>query len=475
MTAEEERILLRERNREREEHVKHIPVLQEVIKQLTEQVKEQQERVAKTSQKSSLPPSSDRFVRQKKARNLRRQSGKKPGGQRGHQGHRLQMRAEPTEVLPLAPVTRCQHCQADVNEIAAVSIEARQVIDVPAPQPLLVSQDESQWKRCPHCQGSTSALFPEDVSAPVQYGPRRASLAVSVLTQQLLPRRRTRDMLSDLLGVSMSEGTLTTLIKRAARILIPVEEQIKAALRRTQVIHPEESGLSVCSRRIWMHVTSTRHVMHYQVHRSRGHQAIDDDGLLPHVQGTSVHDAWAASFRYKCQHSLCCVHLLRELRFLSQEMGLWWAVKMERVLLAMTRATRGAWNGPRQRSPPGARFLALLDEGDRVHPHIPTPKGKRGRAKQHPARNLLDRLRTPQDAVLAFLSDLDVPFENNLAERDLRMINVQPKVSGTFRSDEGATGFARIRGYLSTLRKQGRPLFPALEATLRGQPVLPSF
>jgi transposase len=471
MTAEEELIHLRERNRELEEHVK----------QLTEQRKKRQEHAAKTSQKSSLPPSSDRFARQKRARSLRTKIGKKQGGHAGHQGHTLTMSAEPTEVIPLAPVTRCQHCQADVRSVAAQSIEARHVSDVPAPPPLHVTQDEGQWKRCPCCQGSTSAPFPEMVNAPVQYGPRLATWAVYVTTQHLLPRRRTKEVLGDLLGASMSEGTLTTLITRAAHLLVPVEEQIKTALSRAKVIHQDESGLSVCNRRIWMHVTATRSLTHDQVHRSRGHQAVDDNGMLTHVEGTSVHDAWAASFRYDCQQRLCCVHLLRELRFLSQEMGLWWAVNMERVLLLMKRTTDDArTRGSLGLSPPEitdwhARFLTLLDEGDRVHPRLLTPKGKRGRAKHHPGRNLLDRVRTHQDAVLAFLSDLAVPFDNNLAERDLRMINVQQKVSGTFRRDEGAICFARIRGSLSTLRTQGQPLFPALEATLRGQPVLPSF
>jgi transposase len=333
MTAEEERIHLRERNREREEHVK----------QLMEQRKKRQEHAAKTSQKSSLPPSSDRFARQKRARSRRTKSGKKQGGHAGHQGHTLTMRAEPPEVIPLAPVTRCQHCQADVRSV-------------------------------------------------VQDGPRLATWAVYLTTQQRLPRRRTKEVLGDLLGASMSEGTLTTVITRAAHLLVPVEEQIKAALRRAKVIPQDESGLSVCNRRIWMHVTATRFLTHDQVHRSRGHQAVDDHGILTHFEGTSVHDAWAASFRSDCQQSLCCLHLLRELRFLSQEMGLWWAVKMERVLLLMKRTTDDARTpGSLGLSPPEitdwhARFLTLLDEGDRVHPRLLTPKGKCGRATQHPGR-----------------------------------------------------------------------------------------
>ena len=481
MTAEEELIELRQRNSLLEEQVKQIPVLQDIINQLTEQVKTLQGYVAKTSQNSSLPPSSDRFSRQSKSRSLRKRSGKKPGGQSGHQGHTLQMSAEPTEVIELAKVTHCQHCQADLSERAAQSIERRQVMDVAPPPPLQVRQYEGEWKLCPHCQRYTCASFPEGVSAPVQYGPRVAALAVYLTTQQLLPRRRTRDVLADLLGVSVSEGTLTAWLKRAAGRLLPIEEQIKTALSRAKVIHQDETGLYVMGKRVWMHVTSTRTLTHSQVHRSRGHQALDEIGILAHFHGTSVHDAWAAYFRYECIQSLCCVHILRELKFLSHELGLWWPAKMEGLLLKMKHATETARaQGHSSLSAPDvqafqAAFLRLLDEGDCVHPRAPTPAGKRGKAKQHPARNLLDRLRKHQDAVLAFLYDLAVPFDNNLAERDVRMVKVQQKVSGTFRSDDGAISFARIRGYVSTLRKQGQPIYSALEATLRDQPLLPSF
>lgn len=481
MTAEEELIELRQRNSLLEEQVKQIPVLQEIIKQLTEQVKQLQEQVAKNSQNSSLPPSSDRFSRQSKSRSLRTRSGKKPGGQTGHQGSTLSMSVQPTEVIELAKVTQCQHCQADLTASVAQSIERRQVMDVAPPPPLQVTQYEAEWKRCPHCQGDTCAPFPEGVSAPVQYGPRVAALAVYLTTQQLLPRRRTREVLADLLGVSVSEGTLTTLIKRAARHLVPIEEQIKTALSQAKVIHQDETGLYVMGKRVWMHVTCTRSLTHYQVHRSRGRQALDEIGILANFHGTSVHDAWAAYFRYECIQSLCCVHIVRELRFLSHELGLWWPAKMERLLLQMKHATETARSQGQNRLSAErvqafqAAFLRLLEEGDPVHPRAPTKSGKRGRAKQHPARNLLDRLRKQQDAVLAFLYDLAVPFDNNLAERDVRMVKVQQKVSGTFRSNDGAISFARIRGYVSTLRKQGQPIYSALEAPLRGQPLLPSF
>ena len=313
------------------------------------------------------------------------------------------------------------------------------MIDVPPPPALHVKQYEGEWKQCPHCQGYTSATFPEGVNAPVQYGPRIGAMAVYLTIQQLLPRGRTAEMLADLLGVHMSQGTLARLIKRMAHLLQPVEQRIKAALSQAKVTHHDETGLYVQGKRIWWHVTCTPTLTHYQVHASRGHEALDEIGILANFTGISVHDAWSAYFLYACQHSLCCVHILRELIFLSQELGLWWARKMILLLVKMKKATdqaRALGQSCLLEDVVLAlktEYLQLLDEGDQVHPRAPTPAGKRGKAKQHPARNLLDRLRKHQDAVLAFLYNLAVPFDNNQAERDVRMVKVQQKVSGTFR------------------------------------------
>ncbi len=232
MTAEEELIQLREQNSQ----------LLEQVTQLSEEVKRLREQLAKNSQNSSLPPSSDRFTRQKKSRSLRQKSERKQGGQPGHQGQTLQMSQEPDETILLAAVTHCQHCQANVTEIAAKTMERRQVIDVPAPPPLHVRQYEGEWKQCPHCQGYTSATFPEGVNAPVQYGPRIGAIAVYLTTQQLLPRGRTVEVLADLLGVPMSQGTLARLIKHTALLLKPIEELIKAAISQAKVTHHDETG-----------------------------------------------------------------------------------------------------------------------------------------------------------------------------------------------------------------------------------------
>jgi transposase len=280
----------------------------------------------------------------------------------------------------------------------------------------------------------------------------------------------------------MSEGTLQTLVQRCAERLCPVEQQIKAALSRADVLHQDETGLYVAGKRHWMHVSATEQLTHSAVHAKRGHEALDAIGILADFHGVSVHDGWRSYWRYACEHGLCNVHHLRELIFLHEQLQQAWAGQMQELLLDMKAAVEQARADGRQRlhflemQDWKTRYAALLEEGYQANPPDPPPAaGRRGRRKQSPARNLLDRLSTHQDAVLAFLENFAVPFDNSLAERAIRMVKVQQKVSGCFRSVVGAHAFARIRGYLSTLRKQGMPVLTALEQALVGHPVFPAF
>lgn len=502
MTAEEELIQVRQENRllREQAHLQHermslrqelisrqqeritllereLDLQQQQIAQLTQQVKALQERLAKDRHNSHLPPSSDRFSRQPKS--LRKKSGKKPGGQEGHRGQTLMFSPCPDEVLVHA-VERCEQCQADLRQVPASIVERRQVVDVP-PARLLVREHRSEQKQCPQCQQVPVAAFPAEVRAPVQYGPRIAAIGVYLVQQQLLPLARACEVLEDLLAVSMSEGTLCDLTLRCASHLAEVEQQIKEALIASSVIHQDETGLYVESQRQWLHVTCTPTLTHYAVHASRGRAALDAIGILPRFTGTSVHDGWRSYFLYACMHALCLVHLVRELTFLAEEQGLSWAAELKALLLDMKEAADQAreqglatWH-PLEGQDWQAQFLALVAHADALTPPAQAPPGQKGRAKQSAARNLLDRLIDDQEAVLAFLHRLVVPFDNNLAERDVRMVKVQQKVSGSFRSQAGAAAFCRIRGYLSTLRKQGMHLLSALEATLRGHPIFPSF
>jgi transposase len=433
---------------------------------------------AKDSHNSHLPPSSDRFHRQPKS--LRTKSGKKPGGQAEHPGSTLQLSAAPDVVLVHA-VEHCLHCQQDLRAVQSLHVERRQVIDLP-PKRVVVIEHQAEQKCCPRCQQISAAAFPLDVAAPVQYGAAFGAVAVYLVQQQLLPYERACEVMQDLLGPTMSVGTLQVLVQRCAEHLAPVEQQIKAALARAAVLHQDETGLYVEGKRHWLHVSATEQLTHYAVHPKRGKQALEAIGILTDFQGVSVHDGWCSYWLYLCLHALCNVHHLRELTFLSEEQQQAWAEEMIALLLdskaavAQARAEGRTHLDPLEVADWKTQYGAVLAAGYQANPPDPPPEaGKKGRRKQSAARNLLDRLSTHQDAVLRFVDDFSVPFDNSLAERDIRMVKVQQKVSGGFRSPAGAVAFCRIRGYLSTLRKQGMSVLTALEQALLGHPVSPAF
>src|SRR6266849_5804821 len=482
MTAEEEVVylrqeksLLQEQLAQRDEVITH---MQHEIVLLREQVHALQEQLKKDSHNSHLPPSTDRFHR--RAKSLRKKSGKQPGGQAGHVGKTLKLSETPDQVI-VHPVDHCQHCQHDLRKVASLAVERRQVIDLP-PKRVLVIEHQAQQKCCPACQQISLAAFPEDVRAPVQYGAALGAVGVYLVQQQVLPYERACEVIEDLLGPPMSVGTLHELVQRCAQQLAPVEQQIKAALSRAQVLHQDETGLYVAGQRHWMHVSATEQLTHYAVHPKRGKEALDAIGILKDFQGVSVHDGWCSYWLYLCLHALCNVHHLRELTFLSEEQQQEWAAEMKELLLDSKAAVAQARAEGRSRLHPlevadwKARYAALLAQGYQANAPDPPPEtSRRGRRKQSAARNLLDRLSKHQEAVLLFLDNFAVPFDNSLAERDIRMVKVQQKISGCFRSPAGAVAFCRIRGYLSTLRKQGVAVLTALEQALVGHPLSPAF
>ena len=468
MTKDEELEQLRQEN----------SALREQVALLSERISVLEAERAKDSHNSHLPPSSDRFGRQPKS--LRKRSGKKPGGQAGHPGSTLKLSPTPDQVI-VHPVEVCQHCQQDLREVESLQVERRQVLDLP-PKHVLVIEHQAQQKCCPACQQISLAAFPDDVRAPVQYGAALGAVGVYLVQQQLLPYERACEVVEDLLGPPMSVGTLQGLVERCAKQLEPMEQQIKAALSRAEVLHQDETGLYVAGQRHWMHVSATEQLTHYAVHPKRGKEALEAIGILADFAGVSVHDGWRSYWQFVCQHALCNVHLLRELTYLSEELRQAWAAEMIELLLDIKAAVEQARAEGRSCLHPlevtdwKARYGALLTQGYQANPPDPPPEvAKKGRRKQSAARNLLDRLSKHQQAVLLFLDNFAVPFDNSLAERDLRMVKVQQKISGCFRSSAGAVAFCRIRGYLSTLRKQGMALLTALEQALVGHPVSPAF
>jgi transposase len=308
---------------------------------------------------------------------------------------------------------------------------------------------------------------------------------VYLTQQQLLPYERACETIQDLIGPAMAVGTLKNMVQRCASNLEPIEEQIKEHLRKGDVLHHDETSLSIMGKRFWGHVASTNQLTHYAVHAKRGREAMNAIDILPQFTGTCIHDGLTTYFTYSnCTHGLCNEHHGRELTYLEEEQKQVWAGEMHSLLLDMNAAVKSAQEqGLKQLHPDEvadwkAQYEALLSRGYQANPNAPPESSapvKRGRRKQSAARNLLNRLSKYQDAVLRFLVDFSVPFTNNQAERDIRMVKVQQKISGGFRSLPGAQAFFRIRGYLSTLRKQGTHVLTALELALAGYPVSPTF
>jgi transposase len=316
----------------------------------------------------------------------------------------------------------------------------------------------------------------------VQYGPRIQALGVYLRVYQLLPSARTRELLVDVCGGAPSEATLQAAVARCATGLADTEAVIRQGVHHAAVAHCDETGFRVDGKRQWLHVASTAQLTHYGWHSKRGTAATDALGILPGFTGTAVHDGWQPYFTYGCAHALCNAHHLRELTFVEERAEQPWAGQMKDLLLAIKERVARAHTAGAERLDGATqlefeeRYQGLLDAGLAANPPVvdhARPPGKRGRTKQSKAKNLLDRLSAHRLAVLAFMYDFHVPFDNNLAERDLRMMKVQQKISGCFRSKHGATAFCRIRSYLSTARKQGQQVLLALDQVFDGAPFAP--
>jgi transposase len=446
------------------------------IGQLLARVHELEGRIAKDSHSSSKPPSSDGLAR--KTRSQRAASEKRSGGQPGHEGHHLKLVETPDEIMRHRP-SHCEQCQQSLEGVDGEVVERRQVQDLP-PVRLVVSEHQVEEVRCPHCQQVSRGRFPEGVSAPAQYGTGVKALAVYLHQYQLVPLERMVELLQDVCRCRISEGTLVSWEQEAASRLEPTMEQIAERVVCGRLQHADETGMRLGGKLHWVHVNSTRFLTHLAWHQKRGRAAVEAIGIWPRFRGRAMHDRWKSYDGYACAHSVCCAHLLRELTYLSEHEQQKWAADLKDLLLSMHAAAQ-QWREqgagcvpPAERDAWVAQYFEVLAHGYGAQPLPPgqaPPPRKKGRRKQSAAKNLLDDLLGRADQVLAFLDDLALPFTNNQAERDLRMIKVQQKIAGTFRSEAGATAFCYIRSYLSTMRKQGHSMLDALTAVFTGKPL----
>ena len=434
-------------------------------------------KLARDSQNSSKPPSSDPPP-QTPPHSQRSARGKKRGGQMGHRGTSLQQVATPDNSVVHSPAA-CSTCGDPLADAPVVTTQRRQVFDVPEGR-VAVTEHQALTKVC-GCGQSTTAAFPPDVRSLTQYGTRLRATALYLITAQFVPYDRTAALLHALYGVEVSPATLCRIVATSAATRTPITESIKAGLTAAPRVHFDETDISVGGAGQWVHSASSPTVTYYAVHPKRGLDATEALGILPDFRGVAVHDGWASYRHYDCTHALCNAHHLRELTFVTETTRQGWAHRLITLLVTTYREVEAAKTAGQTRltgvrwAEIDALYRQIITAGLEANPPPPGgwPKSARGKPAKGKIRALVERLDRYEADVLRFAHDFTVSFDNNLAERDRRMLKLQQKISGCFRSAAGANAFCTIRSYVSTLVKQGKTAFAALFAAVAGQPLSP--
>lgn len=435
----------------REELIALVAAQAAEIASLKARIAELERRLGLDSSNSSKPPSSDGLKKPARIRSLREPSGRRSGGQKGHPGKTLRQVEVPDAVVDHYPEV-CSGCGAGLTVAMADSHIARQVFDLPEPQPLVVTEHRAHVCCCASCGAATPARFPKGIAAPVQYGPRLGAVAVYLLHGHFLPEDRLAELMGDLFGVRLVPATIARMSHNCAYRLQGFVAAVRAGVHTAKVKHLDETGFRVSGRTQWLHIASTGLLTFYRITASRG--IVPED-----VSGTVVHDHWKPYYAMPgVTHGLCNAHHLRELKALIEIEKEDWARKMQVLLRRACHATnlareRGVALTARFITGIQRRYDAILAEGIAFHQALPPlPRRSRGKPRRVGC-NLLSRLCRRRDDVLRFLSDPDVPFTNTQAERDARMMKLRQKISGGFRSRSSADDFAVIRAAISTAKK----------------------
>jgi transposase len=363
-------------------------------------------------------------------------------------------------------------------DIEAEAYEKRQIFDIP-PVNLTVTEHQSQIKTCPYCGRLNKADFPESVKYPVQYGPNILASAIYCKNYQFIPYERISELFNDVMGIKICSATIIKAERECFQNLEEFENIIREKVIASPVIHCDETGMKIQGKIHWLHVASTDKYTCYLAHPKRGSEAIDAMGVLPEFKGVAVHDGWKPYNGYNCDHALCNAHLQRELTGIEENYKQQWAKGMNELLSEMKKYADECKEQVKdldfeQVKALEKRFNALVEKGIEENPPSLNPErqGKRGINPKTKARNLLDRFIEHKEKILRFLTDLKVPFENNQAERDVRMMKLQQKISGTFRTMQGAEAFCRIRAYISTIKKNDLPVLKGILAALKRAPII---
>ena len=468
---------LEEVTQERNLFATEIRGLQCKVAELNAVVSELKRRLGQNSQNSSKPPSSDGYAKPK-PKSRRERSGKKRGGQKGHAGVNMEVPHEPDEILQHLPekCQGCPHLKSCQENDNFVCTESRYVVDVEIHTKVTEHQTVSPTN-CPLKEQVGSAQFPQDVKAHVQYGDSVTVLAGLLSTYGAISYERIHVILGSLMGVSLSTGTLVNMVGRCADKIGPTLEEIRSLLTRSPVNHYDETGIRVNGRLYWVHNSSSADYTYQTLHKKRGSEGIDDNGVLRDSSGVAVHDCWGSYWYIDgVEHALCCAHLLRELEgILENAPTHTWAQEFLELLLRMkaqkerdlacNRENAGTYHLHKF----SREYDRIMQRADTQCPSPPVPiEKRRGRKKLGKERALLERLKEFKESVSRFFTDYRVPFDNNQAERDLRNLKTKSKVSGCFRSTEGAKDYLTISSFISTGVKAGITAFNALKAAFSG-------
>jgi transposase len=442
--------------------------------ELQAEVRRLRDIAAQSSRNSSRPPSTDR-PEQPQPKSLRQKSGRKPGGQPGHPGRTLRSSDHPQHTV-IHPLQECE-CGEDLSQEPALDFERRQVFDLP-PLNLECTEHRGEIKECPCCHKLVTAPFPEEVKAPVQYGKNFRSLLAYFYDAQLGASLRIRQMCEEMFGYAVSEATVQSARQEQYQALEPFEERLEKILPQEPVLHVDETSLPVNRIKHWLHVICTPLLTFFSVQALRGKEAIHAIGIVPQFTGWLMHDFLSSYLSFEnCLHTFCKSHLMRELVFIFEQHQQSWAKDLYDLFLEMLRyvqeqRARAAPVGRAEYKRWQRRYRQILRAGRQTNPLTSAQMSGECR-KQTKEQNLLDRLEAYDEFILAFLWAWELPFTNNQAERDFRFMKTRIKISGCFRTLDGARRHVRIRSYICTLRKQGLPVLEYLRRALDGRPFLP--
>jgi len=442
-------------------------------KKLSDRLTEVEERINKNSSNSSKPPSSDGF---KKPKSFRKKSGKPTGGQFGHEGHTLEKVENPDEIVDIKP-EKCK-CGYHLSDVEGIT-RSRQVFEMPVIK-VKVTEYRAHEVICPKCNKVHKTKFPDTVTQPTQYGKNIQALMAYLTNYQFIPLERSSEIISDILGQSISEGTFVKINNTLNQKLELVEDSIKQQLINSPVVNFDESGVRCNGKTQWLHSASTDQLTHYAIHEKRGSQASYDIGILPEFEGVACHDHWIPYYNFNnCSHSECNSHILRALKGISENTKYEWSQKMASLLIEIKHYVNVLKVAGKTEIADHdiAKYHNIYKEiiafGNSECPMPTNEKGKK-KPKKNASQKLLARLEKYDIETLSFMYDFNIPFDNNLAERDIRMIKLKQKISGGFRGKDAPNVFCRIRGYISTCRKNGQKVMESIAKAIKGDPYIPS-